>query len=150
MKKFFALWLIAQGPTPESAAPIFPNGAYVSYNSTVGARQSRPHEGVCSFAEGLRRDLQLSGQVPLTTSDSTGKRQTAIGNTVVALKYRFLRVDSDRGTTQASVSAGPRLPSRVTDSPADLYLNASFTYTGLLDVKKLVADVSSDLLPRNE
>src|SRR5262245_29632225 len=150
MQHLLILWLMAQGPTPESAAPIFPNGGYVSYNSIVGARQSRPHEGVFSFAEGLRRDLQLSAQIPLTTSNSTGKRQTAIGNTVVALKYRFLRVDSDRGTTQASLSAGPRVSSRVTDSPADLYLNASFTYTGLLDVKKLVADVSTDVFLRSD
>jgi hypothetical protein len=99
---------------------------------------------------GLRRDLQLSAQVPLTTSDLTGKRQTAVGNSVVALKYRFLRFDSDRGTTQASVSAGPRFSSRVTDSPSDLFLNTSFTYTGLLDVKKLVADLSTDLFFRND
>ena len=149
MQCLVILLLMAQGPTPESASPIFPSGAYVSYNSIVGARESRPHEGVFSFAEGLRRDLQVSAQIPLTTSESAGKRQTAIGNTVVALKYRFLRFDSDRGTTQASVSVGPRLSSRVTTSPMDLYLNASFTYTGLLDVKKLVADVSTDFLPRS-
>ena len=144
------LWLMTQGPTPESAAPIFPGGAYVSYNSILGARESRPHEGVFAFAAGLRRDLQVSAQIPLTTSDSTGKRETAIGDSVVALKYRFLRFDSDRGTTQASVSAGPRFASRVTNSPADLYVNASVTYTGLLDVKKLVADLSTDFLPRND
>jgi hypothetical protein len=150
MQCFLILWLMAQGPTPESAAPIFPSGAYVSYNSVIGARESTPHEGVVGFAAGLRRDLQLSAQIPLTTSDSDGKRQTAIGDSIVALKYRFLRFDSDRGTTQVSVSAGPRFPSRVTNSPADLYLNTSFTYTGLLDVKKLVADLSIDFLPRND
>jgi hypothetical protein len=150
MQHLLILWLMAQGPTPESAAPIFPSGAYVSYNSILGARESRPHEGVFAFAAGLRRDLQLSAQVPVTTSESTAKRQTAIGDSIVALKYRFLRFDSDRGTTQASVSVGPRFPSRVTDSPADVYVNASFTYTGLLDVKKLVADLSTDVFLRND
>jgi hypothetical protein len=74
MQRLLILWLMAQGPTPESAAPIFPGGGYVSYNSILGARESRPHEGVFAFAAGLRRDLQVFAQVPLTTSNSTGKQ----------------------------------------------------------------------------
>lgn len=150
MQHLLVLLLLAQGPTPETASPMFPGGGYVSYNSVVGPSESRPHEGIFAFAAGLRRDLQLSVQVPLTTPEFSEKHRTAVGNSIVALKYRFLRFDSVRGTTQASLSAGWRSASAVTDSMSDLYLNGSFTYTGLFNLKKLVADVSTDAFPRND
>src|SRR5262245_35933431 len=134
MQFLFLLLLAGQGPTPETAAPMFPGGAYVSYNSIFGSRDSRPHEGVFAFAVGLRRDLQLSVQVPITTTNELRNRKTSIGESLIAMKYRFLRIDSDRGTTQASVSLGPRFSSSVTNSPPDLYLNGSFTYTGLFHI----------------
>jgi hypothetical protein len=150
MRHLFLFWLMVQGPTPETASPMFPRGGYVSYNSILAARESRPHEGIFAVAAGIRRDVQVSAQVPWTIGKSTGGRQSAIGNSIVAVKYRFLRLDSDRGTTQAAVSAGPRFSSRVGNSTSDLYLNGSFTYTGLLHMKKLVADLSTDLFLRNK
>jgi hypothetical protein len=149
MHQLVLVLLLTQGPAPETSAPMFPGGAFVSYNSVFAARESRPHEGTISFAAGLRRDFQMSVQVPVITVD-TGRRRTAIGESILSLKYRFLRVDSDRGTTQASVSLGPRFASSITDSPADVYLNGSFTYTGLFDIKKLVADLSTDYFARND
>jgi len=119
MPYLLVFFLMAQGPSPETAAPLFPHGGYVSYNSIVGARPSRPHEGMFIFAAGLRRDLQISTQLPLTTSKTNGHNQTSLGESVIALKYRLMRLDSNRGTTQASVTAGPRFPSRVTASMWD-------------------------------
>jgi len=129
---------------------MFPGGGYVSYNSVFGARASRPHEGILVFAAGLRRDVQLSVELPLASVDTIGRKRTGVGESTLALKYRFLRIDSERGTTQASVSAGPRFASSVTDSPADIFLNGSFTYTGLFRIKKLVADLSTDYFARKD
>jgi hypothetical protein len=150
MHVFLILFLTVQGPSPETAPPVFPGGAYVSYNSIVGARDSRPHEGLIALAAGLRRDLQLSVQSAVVTMESNRDRKTEIGDSIISLKYRFLRLDSSRGTTQWSAAAGPRLGSPTSGSPADLYLNTCFTYTGLFDIKKLVADFSTDVFPRNE
>src|SRR4051812_5580935 len=103
MHGLLILWLMAQGPSPETAPPIFPGGAYISYNSVINARDSRPHEGIINFSAGVRRDLQLSLQLAAVTSESNRQRQTRIGDTIIAMKYRFLRFDSARGTTQWSV-----------------------------------------------
>jgi hypothetical protein len=75
-------------------------------------------------------------------------------------------LDSERGTTQASVSVGPKLPTGGTDlkdvagipfpaemqpgtGSTDLFTNANWTYTGLFNIKKLVADLSGDFLFRS-
>jgi hypothetical protein len=150
MQQILFVLLLMQGPTPETAAPMFPGGAYISYNSVIGARDSRPHEGTFDFAAGLRRDLQLSIALPITTTESGDQKKTGLGDAMFALKYRFLRVDSGRGTTQSSVSLGWRTASSATTSPTDLFLNGSFTYTGLFGVKKLVADSSIDYFVRND
>ena len=150
MQQIVFVLLLMQGATPETAAPIFPGGGYISYNSVIGARDSRPHEGIFAFAAGLRRDLELSIALPVTTSEWGGQKKTRLGDSMFALKYRFLRLDSLRGTTQASVSAGWRTASSVTRSPTDLYLNGSFTYTGLFGIRKLVADSSTDYFVRND
>ena len=86
---------------------------------------------------------------------------------MLLMKYRFYRRDSERGTTQASVTFGPKLPTGRTsllDSagdllPAtmqpgsgstDLFLAANWTYTGLFNYKRLVADEDFHLLLRTE
>ena len=76
---------------------------------------------------------------------------------MVLLKYRFYRQDSERGTAQASVTFGPKIPTGRTNltnrngillpatlqpgsGSTDFVLAANRTYTGLLHVKRLVAD----------
>ena len=76
---------------------------------------------------------------------------------MVLVKYRFYRRDSPRGTTQASVTVGPKIPTGRTDltgtngrllpaglqpgsGSTDLFVGANWTYTGLFNVKRLVAD----------
>ena len=88
---------LAQGPSPESAAPIFPGGALISANFiSDSGRRSLP----TTFSWGFRRDFQLSAVV---NRDAT-----------LVLKYRFLRMDSERGTTQGAISAGPHFARRGT------------------------------------
>src|SRR5947207_107279 len=69
------------------------------------------------------------------------------------MKYRFYRRDSPRGTTQASVSVGPKFPTGKTNladpngsllraslqpgsGSTDLFVAANWTYTGLFNVKR--------------
>src|SRR2546429_5583957 len=71
--------------------------------------------------------------------------------------YRFSRRDSERGTTQASVTFGPKIPTGSTNlrganglllpaglepgsGSTDLFLAANWTYTGLFNIRRLVAD----------
>ncbi len=183
----------AQGPTPETGATLFPGGAYVSYNSIFTTRRvagsasspsptARPtfeHEAPFVFAWGIRRDFQLTAVVPIVTtrfdvptSGSSGSRPaplggTGLGDTLMFLKYRFLRRDSERGTTQASVSLGSKLPTGRTNlrdsagvllpaglqpgsGSTDLFLNVSWTYTGLFHIERLVADESITYLWRSQ
>lgn len=179
-------WLVcsgpakAQGPAPETAPPLFPGGALVSYNSVFATRgpvpdatgnipvTSRPtfsHQGILNFTWGFHRDFDLTVIVPIVTNhfQMTGASAgrvvggTGLGDVMLLVKYRFYRRDSERGTTQASVTFGPKLPSGATSMtgangdrlPAslqpgsgstDLFLAANWTYTGLFRVKRLVAD----------
>ncbi len=172
--------LCAQGPSPETAAPLFPGGAFVSYNSiftTRGPFSSSPeiipatarptfsHEGDINFTWGFFRNFDLTVLVPIVTNDfdfagagaSRGSGGTGLGDTMVFVKYRFLRKDSKRGTTQASVVFGPKIPTGRTDltdangnrlpaslqpgsGSTDFYVAADFTYTGLFNIRRLVAD----------
>jgi len=83
------------------------------------------------------------------------------------VKYRFYRRDSQRGTTQASVSFGPKVPTGRTDSAdsngnplptslqpgsgsTDFFLAANWTYTGLFKVWRLVADEDIHSLLRSQ
>jgi hypothetical protein len=174
------LWastLKAQGPAPETAPPLFPGGALVSYNSifttrglmrqTVGnisatARPTFAHEGDFNFTWGFYRNLDLTILVPVVTNHfETDTTQTVggtgLGDAMLLVKYRFYRRDSQRGTTQASVSAGPKIPTGRTDfrdskgsllpaslqagsGSTDFFLAANWTYTGLFNVRRLVAD----------
>lgn len=169
-----------QGPSPETAAPLFPGGAFISYNSIFTTREpfsatseiipatARPtfvHEGDLNFTWGFFRNFDLTILVPIVTNhfDFAGAGAlptaggTGLGDTMVLVKYRFYRKDSKRGTTQASVVFGPKIPTGRTDltdangnrlpaglqagsGSTDFYVAADFTYTGLFNIRRLVAD----------
>ena len=183
---FAAVWLVgmlgasaarAQGPAPETAPTLFPGGGLISYNSIFTTRGSpfessgsipataRPalaHEGDFHFTWGFHRNFDLTILVPIITNhfETPGARSvggTGLGDAMALVKYRFYRRDSERGTTQASVTLGPKLPTGRTDlagtngarlpatlqpgsGSTDLFVAANWTYTGLLKVRRLVAD----------
>ena len=177
----------AQGPAPETAPPLFPGGALISYNSIFTTRGLMPgmvsgipltarptfsHEGDFNFTWGFRHDFDLTVLVPIITNhfESPGAPTAAgagLGDATVLVKYRFYRRDSPRGTTQASVTFGPKIPTgrtNLTDTngvrlPAslqrgsgstDLFLAANWTYTGLFNLKRLVADEDFHSLLRSQ
>jgi hypothetical protein len=175
----------AQGAAPESAPPLFPGGGLISYNSTITTRAAavsgiipvtaRPtfsHQGTFNFTWGFHPDLDLTLLVPVVThrfEDRSGNPATGgtgLGDAVLLLKYRFRRNDSARGTTQASVTIGPKLPTGQTDFAApnaarlpaglqagsgstDLFVAANWTYTGLFNFRRLVADEDFHSLVRS-
>ena len=177
----------AQGPAPETAPPLFPGGALVSYNSIFTTREPMPrvsigipatayptfaHEGDFNFTWGFHPDFDLTVLVPLVTNHFSAPGVATVGGTglgdaMLLLKYRFYRRDSTRGTTQASLTAGPKLPTGLTSltSPdgavlpaalqpgsgsTDAFLAANWTYTGLFNLKRLVADEDFHTLLRTE
>ena len=174
-----------QGPAPETAPPLFPGGGLVSYSSIFTARgasgstgitgTARPtfsHEGDFNFTWGFHHDLDLTVLVPIVTNHFTAPglptaRTTGLGDAMVLVKYRFLRRDSPRGTTQASFTVGPKLPTGRTSRtdangvrlPAglqaglgstDLFLAANGTYTGLFSIRRLVADEDFHVVLRSQ
>ncbi|HEX4535561.1 MAG TPA: transporter [Candidatus Acidoferrum sp.] len=178
----------AQGPAPESAPPLFPGGALVSYSSSfltrgpmsgagggipATARPTFSHEGDFNFTWGFRPNFDVTLIVPVVTNHFDGgipggavARGTGLGDTLVAVKYRFYRRDSERGTTQASVSVGPKIPTGrtgLTDNigrrlPAslqagsgstDMFVGVNWTYTGLFHLRRLVADEDFHALVRS-
>jgi len=170
----------AQGPAPETAPTLFPGGALVSYNSVFTTRgpvadatgsilqTARPtfsHEGIFNFTWGFHRNFDIAVVVPVVTNhfQMAGANTeptaggTGLGDLSLVVKYRFLRRDSKRGTTQTSVTVGPKFPSGATSLRAavgmrlpaslqpgsgstDLFLAGNFTYTGLFGLRRLVAD----------
>ncbi len=159
----------AQSPAPETAPPLFPGGGLISYNSVFltragmnsispSARPSFFHEGDFNFTWGFYKDFDLAVIVPVvTTRFQTNVGGTGLGDMLVLVKYRFYRRDSSRGTTQASVTLGPKFPTGKTDltdendvrlptglqpgsGSTDLFLGANWTYTGLFNLRRLVAD----------
>ena len=175
----FATQSWAQGPSPESAPTQFPGGAYLSYNSVFQSRHVvsgefadptsptvRPtfeHTGIFRLAWSPRANWEVMAQVPVVTtklnSGSVDAGGTGLGDIALLLKYRFLRRDSPRGTTQVSITAGPKFPTGRNDlrsasgqllpvplqpgtGSTDLYLEMDATYTGLFNSKRLVADES--------
>jgi Putative MetA-pathway of phenol degradation len=177
----------AQGPAPETAPPLFPGGALISYNSIFTARGTMPessgnvpptahptfsHEGDFNFTWGFYRNFDLTILIPLLTNHfaSAGKPTvggTGLGDAMVLVKYRFYRRDSQRGTTQASVTLGLKIPTgrtNLTDAtgtllPAslqpgsgstDLFIAANWTYTGLFHLRRLVADEDFHSLIRSQ
>jgi hypothetical protein len=176
-----------QGPAPETAPPLFPGGGLISYNSIFTTRSLMPqpssgipptalptfsHQGDFNFTWGFYRDLDLTVLVPIVTNhfEAIGAPTvggSGLGDAMVLVKYRFYRRDSPRGTTQVSVTFGPKIPTGRTDligtdgsllpaglQPAsgstDLFLAANWTYTGLFNAKRLVADEDFHSLVRSE
>lgn len=178
---------MGQGPAPETAPPLFPGGGLLSYNSVFTSRSLMPgasgsipvtalptfsHEDDFNFTWGFYRDFDLTVLVPIVTNhfEMPGTPTvggTGLGDSMLLVKYRFYRRDSPRGTTQASVTVGPKVPTGRTDLTAtngsllpaglqpgsgstDLFLAANWTYTGLFKVKRLVADEDFHSLLRTE
>jgi len=178
---------MAQGPAPETAPPLFPGGGLVSYNSVFTTRALMPgtgggipatafptfaHEADLNFTWGFYRDFDLTVLVPIVTNhfqarDSPTVGGTGLGDIMVLVKYRFYRRDSERGTTQASLSFGPATPTGRTNlngldgnrlpaglqpgsGSTDLFLAANWTYTGLFNIKRLVADEDFHALVRTQ
>lgn len=177
----------AQGPAPETAPPLFPGGGLISYNSIFTTRGATPelagdipgtarptfsHEGDINFTWGFYKDFDLTLILPIVTNHFVppGAPQvggTGLGDLLVLAKYRFYRRDSPRGTTQASVTLGPKLPTGTTgltgrdgrrlptglqpgSGSTDLFLAANWTYTGLFKLRRLVADEDFHTLLRSE
>jgi hypothetical protein len=185
----FASTASGQGPAPETAPPLFPGGGLISYCSIfttrspiaipsgsipLTARATFSHEGDFNFTWGFYRDFDLTVLIPVVTNhfDGAGNsgiavRGTGVGDAMVLVKYRFYRRDSRRGTTQASVSLGPKLPTGQTglsdaagnrlsaslqpgSGSTDFFVAANWTYTGLFNVRRLVADEDFHSLLRSQ
>ncbi len=187
------LWLFcatavrAQGPAPETAPPLFPGGGFLSYNSVFTTRglipeppgnfppTARPtysHEGDINFTWGFYRNFDLTILVPVVTNrfgptNAPSVGGTGLGDAMALVKYRFYRRDSERGTTQASLTFGPKLPTGKTNlaggtrgllpatlqpgsGSTDFFLAANWTYTGLFHLKRLVADEDFHALLRTQ
>ncbi|MSO21170.1 MAG: hypothetical protein EXQ56_12070 [Acidobacteria bacterium] len=176
----------AQGPMPEEGATLFPHGAFISYSSIITSNRrvagemplrdgvihpTFEHEIPLTASWSFRRDFQLTAVLPFVHRQlqMPGGEQSAtgVGDASFSLKYRFLRLDSPRGTTQASFSAGPKLPTGKTDASGlagallapelqpgtgstDWHFNLSGTYTGLFNLHRLVADPSITYRLRSE
>jgi hypothetical protein len=176
-----------QGAAPETAPPLFPGGGLISYSSNFNTRgvvsdssgaipaTARPtfaHEAGFNFTWGFRPNLDLTILVPIITShfevlNATTVRGTGLGDAMALVKYRFYRRDSQRGTTQASVTVGPKIPTGQTNLRAanriqlpatlqpgsgstDFFIAANWTYTGLFNLRRLVADEDFHSLLRTE
>lgn len=178
--------LFAQGAAPESAPPLFPGGGFVSYNSIFTTRgllsgpadeipsTARPtfsHEADLNFTWGFYPNLDVTVLLPIVTNDfqmpgAPTIGGTGLGDAMVLVKYRFYRRDSERGTTQASFTLGPKIPTGRTDlssngillpaslqpgsGSTDLFAAANWTYTGLFNFRRLVADEDFHALFRSE
>jgi hypothetical protein len=178
----------AQGPAPETAPPLYPGGGLVSYSSAFTTRSAMPgiipgeipvtgrptfsHETDFNLTWGFYRDFDLTLVIPVVANHfeppgAPVARGTGLGDAMLLVKYRFYRRDSSRGTTQASFTLGPKLPTGRTglrgadgrllpaglqpgSGSADLFLAANWTYTGLLNLKRLVADEDFHALVRSE
>ena len=176
-----------QGAAPETAPPLFPGGGLLSYNSVFTTRGLMPgapsgipatarptfsHEGDINFIWGFYRDFDLTVLVPIITNDfatpgNPNVGGTGLGDVMVLVKYRFYRRDSARGTTQASFTVGPKIPTGRTDltsgsgsllpatlqpgsGSTDFLAAANWTYTGLFNVRRLVADEDFHALVRSQ
>jgi hypothetical protein len=176
----------AQGPMPEEGATLFPNGALLSYSSVITNRRllgtppaqadatvhpTFEHDIPLTFSWSFRRDLQFTAMAPIvhrSALPSTGKSSaTGLGDSLITMKYRFLRLDSERGTTQASFTFGPKLPTGSTSRTAadgerlppllqpgsgslDWLFKLNGTYTGVFNIRRLVADGWVQYVKRTE
>jgi hypothetical protein len=156
---------------------LFPWGGLISYNSIFTTRGSTPgisvgvpptarpkfsHVGDFNFTWGFYRNFDLTVLVPMVTNhfNTPGTAVvggTGLGDVMVLVKYRFYRRDSERGTTQASITFGPKIPTGRTNlanpsgsllpaslqpgsGSTDFFVAANWTYTGLFNIRRLVAD----------
>ena len=124
-------------------------------------RPTFSHEGDFNFTWGFHPNFDLTVLVPVVTTrfeaPGISLGGTGLGDAMVLVKYRFYRRDSERGTAQASVTVGPKFPTGRTDvtdgggkllpaglqpgsGSTDLFVAANWTYTGLFNVRRLVAD----------
>lgn len=133
-----------------------------SGNIPVTAFPTFSHAGNINFTWGFHRDWDLTVLVPIVTNrfdlpSAPRVGGTGVGDAMVLVKYRFYRRDSERGTTQASLTVGPKLPTGGTglteasgkrlpaglqpgSGSTDFFLAANWTYTGLFNLRRLVAD----------
>ena len=176
----------AQGPMPEEGATLFPKGALVSYSSILTSRRflAKPadgssttvhptfeHEVPLTFSWSFRRDLQFTATAPIVHRSAdlpAGKlSSTGFGDALITMKYRFLRLDSERGTTQASFTFGPKLPTGTSSrrdtlggllppnlqpgtGSLDWFFKLNGTYTGVFNIRRLVADGWVQYVKRTE
>ena len=125
---------MAQGAAPETAPPLFAGGGLLSYNSIfttrgvlptsnnipVTARPTFAHEGGFNFTWGFYRNFDFTVLVPVVTNNfqmfgAPTVGGTGVGDAMALVKYRFYRRDSQRGTTQASLTGGLKVPTGRTD-----------------------------------
>jgi len=120
---------------------------------------------------GFYRDFDLTVLVPFVTNrfetTNADVRGTGLGDAMLLLKYRFYRCDSARGSTQASFTVGPKLPTGDTglrsangnlalatlqpgSGSTDLFAAGNWTYTGLFNIRRLVADEDFHALLRSQ
>ncbi len=150
-------------------------GAFPGFVPGTISPTSRPtlsHEADLNFTWGFHRDFDLTVLLPVVTNrfvvtGAPNAGGTGLGDAMLLVKYRFFRRDSSRGTTQGSFTLGPKLPTGRTDltsgsgSPlpaglqpgsgsTDLILATNGAYTGLFNVRRLVADEDFHALIRRE
>lgn len=127
------------------------------------ARPTFTHVGIIRLAWSMRPNWEVMAEVPIVTlhlvTPATTVGGTGLGDIALLVKYRFFRRDSKRGTAQMSFTAGPKLPTGKTDlrdssgtllpvplqpgaGSTDVFLELNGTYTGLFNLKRLVADES--------
>jgi hypothetical protein len=105
--------------------PIFGVGPHVVHQYGIGAEVSLEGSGAESDAHfkgmfALTEDAAVSAMVPRLTGDKVGW-----GNVLLRAKWRFYRADGPRGSNQAAVGFGLRLPAQVgVDSTGYLFLAA--------------------------
>ena len=136
------------------------------------ARPTSSQESDVNFTWGFYRDFDVTILLPIVTNRFESQNMLAasgsgLGDALLLVKYRFYRRDSPRGTNQLSVTLGPKLPTGRTDLTAanggllpaalqlgsgstDLFGVANWTYTGLANVKRLVADEDFHFLLRSQ
>lgn len=135
------------------------------------ARPTFVHEGDFNFTWGFHHDFDLTILVPIVTNEfemsGVSARGTGLGDAMALVKYRFYRRDSARGTTQTSFTIGPKLPTGRTSlvnandnllpaslqpgsGSTDLFVATNWTYTGLFNLRRLVADEDFHALLRSQ
>lgn len=141
-------------------------------NIPVTARPTFAHEGDFNFTWGFCPNFDLTILVPVVTNQfemlgAPSVGGTGLGDAMLLVKYRFYRRDSPRGTTQMSIAGGAKIPTGRTNlrnssgtllpaslqpgsGSTDVFLAADWTYTGLFNIRRLVADEDLHTLIRSQ